>query len=640
MVLADLGRKLNQAISSLSGSSPIDETALDLTLKTVCTALLESDVNVQLVKRLRDKVKTIVLPPLVELQTRDGNQTDAVAGQKGKQLIHKTVFDELVALVGPGDDAPPAFNPKKGRTSVIMMVGLQGAGKTTTCTKARKQDLEILATHYTRRGFKTALVCADTFRAGAFDQLKQNAVKAKVPFFGSYVPGESSSLPFESSHLWESFPATHRYTETDPVSIALSGVTKFRSERFEVIIVDTSGRHRQESELFEEMVQISEAVEPDMTVLVLDGAIGQAAEPQSRAFKDASNFGAIIVTKLDGHAKGGGAISAVAATKTPIIFIGTGEHLHDLEKFSPRPFISKMLGMGDLTGLVEHAQEMANANPQRRENLMKKLEKGEFTIGDLKEQMATITGMGPLSKLTSMIPGMGDMMGGNADEAAKRMRRIAFIFDSMTQEELASDGSLFRPLKKGEKKKESTKTKPKSSNRATTSRSVKGKDKENASTVAKEEKKVEEKDLSEMEPREPNPRVLRIARGSGTTVDEVEELLAQHQMFSRMVKQAGGKTGWASRMRQQQMMAARRGGAGAGMRGMPPMGPDGMPDLSKLTPAQQERMTQMMGQMNPGMMSQMASMMGGGGMPRMDGAGGMPDMSKLMSMFGVGGGAR
>ncbi|SCZ89328.1 BZ3500_MvSof-1268-A1-R1_Chr9g10369 [Microbotryum saponariae] len=616
MVLADLGRKLNQAISSLSASSPIDEAALDLTLKTVCTALLESDVNVQLVKRLRDKVKTIVLPPLVELQTRDGNQTDAVAGQKGKQLIHKTVFDQLVALVDPGDDAPPAFNPKKGRTSVIMMVGLQGAG------------------------FKTALVCADTFRAGAFDQLKQNAVKAKVPFFGSYVSGESFSLPFESSRLGESFPATHSYTETDPVSIALSGVTKFRSERFEVIIVDTSGRHRQESELFEEMVQISEAVEPDMTVLVLDGAIGQAAEPQSRAFKDASNFGAIIVTKLDGHAKGGGAISAVAATKTPIIFIGTGEHLHDLEKFAPRPFISKMLGMGDLTGLVEHAQEMAKANPQRRENLMKKLEKGEFTIADLKEQMATITGMGPLSKLTSMIPGMGDMMGGNADEAAKRMRRIAFIFDSMTQEELASDGSLFRPLKKGEKKKESTKTKAKFSNAATTSRSVKGKDKENASTVAKEEKKVEEKDLPEMAPREPNPRVLRIARGSGTTVDEVEELLAQHQMFSGMVKQAGGKTGWASRMQQQQAMAARRGGAGAGMGGMPPMGPDGMPDLSKLTPAQQERMNQMMGQMNPGIMSQMASLMGGGGMPGMGGAGGIPDMSKLMSMFGGGGGAR
>lgn len=240
------------------------------------------------------------------------------------------------------------------------MVGLQGAGKTTTCTK--------LATYYTRRGYKTALVCADTFRAGAFDQLKQNATKARVPFYGSY-------------------------TETDPVTIALSGVEKFRKERFEVIILDTSGRHRQESELFEEMVQISEAVEPDMTILVLDGAIGQAAEAQSKAFKEASNFGAIVVTKLDGHAKGGGAISAVAATKTPIVFIGTGEHMSDLEKFAPQPFISKMLGMGDMQGLIEQAQEVARADPDRQKKMREKLEKGEFTLRDFKEQMSTVLNM-------------------------------------------------------------------------------------------------------------------------------------------------------------------------------------------------------------------------------------------------------
>ncbi|GAA5873493.1 hypothetical protein JCM1840_007395, partial [Sporobolomyces johnsonii] len=357
MVLQDLGRRLNSAIQSISAGSPIDEQALDAVLKGVCAALLESDVNVLLVKRCRERVKAKVLPQLEDIQNKSSG--DALAGNKGKQVIQKAVYDELVALVDPGDAAPPAFNPQKGKTSVIMMVGLQGAGKTTTCTK--------LATHYMRRGLKVALVCADTFRAGAFDQLKQNAVKAKVPFFGSY-------------------------TETDPVSIALSGVTKFRAERFDVIIVDTSGRHRQESELFEEMVQISEAVEPDMTVLVLDGAIGQAAEAQSRAFKEASNFGAIIVTKLDGHAKGGGAISAVAATNTPIIFIGTGEHLHDLEKFSPQPFISKMLGMGDMQGLVERAQEMAMANPERQETMMKKLEKGEFTVRDLKDQLQTIMG--------------------------------------------------------------------------------------------------------------------------------------------------------------------------------------------------------------------------------------------------------
>jgi signal recognition particle subunit SRP54 len=169
----------------------------------------------------------------------------------------------------------------------------QGNGKTTTCTK--------LAVYYQKRGFKSCIVCADTFRAGAFDQTRQSATKAKVAYFGSY-------------------------TETDPVAIAAQGVAKFKKERFEIIIVDTSGRHKQETELFEEMVQISEAVQPNQTVLVLDASIGalptgargfgstvragQAAEAQSRAFKDSADFGAIIVTKMDGHAKGGGAISA------------------------------------------------------------------------------------------------------------------------------------------------------------------------------------------------------------------------------------------------------------------------------------------------------------------------------------------
>ncbi|KAM0789151.1 hypothetical protein ACM66B_000003 [Microbotryomycetes sp. NB124-2] len=590
MVLADLGRKLNGAIAALSASSAIDEQALDAALKTISAALLESDVNVRLVKTLRDRVKVKVLPQLEEIQKKGA--ADTFAGNKAKQLLQRAVYDELVALVDPGDVPPPAFNPKKGKSSVIMMVGLQGAGKTTTCTK--------LATHYTRRGLKTALVCADTFRAGAFDQLKQNAVKAKIPFFGSY-------------------------TETDPVAISLAGVTKFRSERFDVIIVDTSGRHRQESELFEEMVQISQAVEPDMTVLVLDGAIGQAAEAQSRAFKDASNFGAIIVTKLDGHAKGGGAISAVAATKTPIIFIGTGEHLHDLEKFSPQPFISKMLGMGDMQGLLEQAQEAAMANPERQENLMKKLEKGEFTIRDLKDQLQTIMNMGPLSKLASMIPGMGDMLGGGNDElAARRMKRIAFIFDSMTQEELDSDGSLFRDRKKRKK----------------AAADAKGKKKADAPPPPPPNPLSMQQ---EPRSRRPNRRVLRVARGSGTSVNEVEELLSQHQMFSQMVKKAGGKSGWMSKMQ----------GSRAGARpGMPALGPGGMPDLSKLSPGQ---MSQMANMLPPGMRQQlqqpgamaemqkmMASMGGGGGfpglggLPGMGGGGGMPDMSKLMGMFGGG----
>ncbi|GAA5851102.1 hypothetical protein JCM9279_000322 [Rhodotorula babjevae] len=607
MVLQDLGRRLNSALQSVSASSTIDEQALDAVLKTVCSALLESDVNVLLVKRTRERVKRQVLPQLEEIQQRQGAEHDTMAGNKAKQLIHKAIFDELVALVDPGDDAPPAFNPVKGKTQVIMMVGLQGAGKTTTCTK--------LATHYQRRGLKVALVCADTFRAGAFDQLKQNATRAKVPFFGSY-------------------------TETDPVSISLQGVQKFRAERFDVIIVDTSGRHRQESELFDEMCQIQDAVEPDMTVLVLDGAIGQAAEAQSEAFKEASNFGAIIVTKLDGHAKGGGAISAVAATHTPIIFIGTGEHLHDLEKFSPKPFISKMLGMGDMQGLVERAQEMAMANPERQENMMKKLEKGEFTVRDLKEQMQTIMNMGPLSNLTSMIPGMSGLMGGDTEaEASKRMKRIAFIFDSMTTAELDSDGSVFRDPPKAPKDKGKGKVAvtggAKSKAVAAPSKGA------TADSDSSDDDDVASADVDPLGGREPNARVLRVARGSGTSVEEVEQLLAQHQMFSKMAKRMGGKNGMMGKLAQR---GAGRPGAGGMPAGMPPLGPGGMPDLSKLSPSQMRAMQNMLPPgardmlSNPGALQQMQQMMGGlGGMGGgMGGMGGMADMLKGM-MGGAGG---
>ena len=362
-----------------------------------------------------------------------------------------------------------------------------------------------LAVHYQRRGFRTCLVCADTFRAGAFDQLKQNATKAKIPFFGSY-------------------------SESDPVAISASGVAKFKAEKFEIIIVDTSGRHRQESELFKEMVEISEAVTPNLTIMVLDGAIGQAAESQSRAFKEAAGFGAIIVTKMDGHAKGGGAISAVAATKTPIMFIGTGEHLHDLEKFSPGPFISKMLGMGDISGLMEHVAEVQNAGPdskEKREEMIKKLEQGIFTIRDMRDQLTNVMSMGPLSKLASMIPGMSDLLNsggkGGEEDASKRMKRLLYIMDAMTTEELDSDGTPFHN-KQSEANKKSDKA------------NGKARDKTPGSTPLETMT-----NLPEGQPRRANRRVLRVARGSGTSVREVEELLAQHRMFGAMVKQAGGK---------------------------------------------------------------------------------------------------
>ena len=291
------------------------------TLKEICSALLEADVAVKLVAQLRNAVSS-----------RVALEGDSGSFNKAK-IIERAVVDELVRMLDPGK-AP--FKLKKGKPNVVMFVGLQGAGKTTTVAK--------YAHYYQSRKWKVAMVCADTFRAGAFDQLKQNATRVRVPFYGSY-------------------------TETDPVAIAAAGVEQFKKEGYELIIVDTSGRHKQETSLFEEMVQVQLAVKPDDIIFTMDSTIGQAAYGQAEAFKKAVPVGSVIITKLDGHARGGGALSAVAATGSPVIFIGTGEHFDDLATFEPERFISKLLGRGDIKGLMsefkdkgimENSEEMMN----------------------------------------------------------------------------------------------------------------------------------------------------------------------------------------------------------------------------------------------------------------------------------------
>ncbi|KAL9715205.1 Signal recognition particle [Leucoagaricus gongylophorus] len=563
MVLADLGRKLNAALSSLNRTPVLDEKALDVMLKEITAALLGSDVNVRLVASLQKKVKQKVKALLEQ------NAGDKSKEMNRKHLIQKVVFDELVSLVDPGVEP---YKPKKGQPNVIMLVGLQGNGKTTTCTK--------LAVHYQKRGFKSAIVCADTFRAGAFDQTRQSATKAKVAYFGSY-------------------------TETDPVSIAAQGVAKFKKERFEIIIVDTSGRHKQESELFQEMVQIGDAVKPNMTVLVLDASIGQAAEAQSRAFKESANFGAIIVTKMDGHAKGGGAISAVAATQTPIIFLGVGEHLHDLDRFSPQPFISKLLGLGDMQGLMEHMQDLATQNPDKQKEMAKKLEEGKLSIRDWREQIQNVMNMGPIIKIASMIPGLPqELLQGSDEEGSQRMKRMIYITDSMTAAELDSDGSPFMEYGKDGK------------------------------------------------PIGLTWRVTRVARGSGTCVREVEELLCQYRMMANMAKQAGGKNGWLQAMQKMQQAA---GGKGRGLNGMPT--PAQIQALQRSMPpgmlqqmqrqlrnggSMQEMMKAMMqgqggDQLDVEEMQRMMAQMGGG-RGGLGNLGGMPGIADMMKMMGMGGG--
>ena len=386
MVLTELGSQLSGALVKMAKASKVDQAVVDACLKEICTALLQSDVNVRLVGQLRNNCKANL------------NMEELAGGLNAQRIMQKTVFQELVKLV----DGGKPWMPKKGKQSVVMFVGLQGNGKTTTCTK--------YAYHFKRKGFKVAMVCADTFRAGAFDQLKQNATKAKVPFYGSH-------------------------TETDPVKIAEEGVARFRAEKVDIIIVDTSGRHKQESALFEEMRNISEVVSPDTVIYVMDGAMGQAAHDQALAFRDTVDVGSIIVTKMDGHAKGGGALSAVAATRSPVCFIGTGEHMDEFEPFEAEPFVSRLLGLGDFKGLMNKINDIMPEEQQ--EDMMDKLQSGSFPLRFLYEQFTNIIEMGPMSQVMSMLPGMGNLLGGGRDkESAANIKKYMTIMDSMTSKEL------------------------------------------------------------------------------------------------------------------------------------------------------------------------------------------------------------
>uniref|UniRef100_A0A3Q2NW41 Signal recognition particle 54 kDa protein n=1 Tax=Fundulus heteroclitus TaxID=8078 RepID=A0A3Q2NW41_FUNHE len=446
MVLADLGRKITSALRSLSNATIINEEVLNAMLKEVCAALLEADVNIKLVKQLRENVKAAI------------DLEEMASGLNKRRMIQHAVFKELVKLVDPG---VKAWTPTKGKNNVIMFVGLQGSGKTTTCSK--------LAYYYQRKGWKT---CRHA-RLCCFLCLKHRM----VPSTSSNKTPPKPASPFTAGD----------YTEMDPVVIAAEGVEKFKGENFEIIIVDTSGRHKQEDSLFEEMLQVSNAVQPDNIVYVMDASIGQACESQAKAFKDKVDVASVIVTKLDGHAKGGGALSAVAATRSPIIFIGTGEHIDDFEPFKTQPFISKLLGMGDIEGLIDRVNELKLDD---NEELIDKLKHGQFTLRDMYEQFQNIMKMGPFGQIMGMIPGFGTdfMSKGNEQESMARLKKLMTIMDSMNDQELDS------------------------------------------------------KDGAKLFSKQPN-RIQRVARGSGVATRDVQELLTQYTKFAQMVKKMGGIKG-------------------------------------------------------------------------------------------------
>jgi len=426
MALDNLGKAINKALRKLTGGV-VDETLIKEITRDIQRALLQADVNVKLVfeltQRIQERALEEKLPP----------------GISRAEHVTKIVYDEITSILG---DKKEKIHIEHHPT-ILLLVGIQGSGKTTTCGK--------LARHFQKKGFKPSIVCTDTYRPGAYAQLQQYS---SVDVFGD--PQEKNAI-----------------------TLAKEGVAHFTNKHADLIIVDTAGRHKEETGLIEEMTKISQAINPHEVILVIDGTIGQQAYQQAEAFMEATDIGSIIITKLDGSAKGGGALSAVHATGAPIKFIGEGEKIDALEEFDPKRYVARLLGLGDLESLLAKVTEATEKHELTEKDAMKFIT-GKFTLKDMYQQLEMVSSMGPLQQIMKMIPGFGMNVPSDMVELSEeRLKKFRIIMDSMTSKELEEPKSIhFSNIK-------------------------------------------------------------RIARGSGTTHHEVRELLDQYSMMKKLFKQFG-----------------------------------------------------------------------------------------------------
>ncbi len=428
MVLEGLGKSLNSALKRLFGATIIDAELVKELVKDIQRALLVADVDVGLVMAITERVQEQSLDETLP------------RGISRREHVIKVVWDTLAFFLG---EKPVPFTIVPGKPNLVMMIGIQGSGKTTTIGK--------LTQYYQKRGIKTGVICADNFRPGAYSQLKQLAERSNVPFWGDEE-------------------------EKDAVKLAKKGFKEMKKDGVELILLDTSGRHREEVGLIKEMKDISKAVKPYEIVLVIDGTLGQQAGVQAGAFKKATNIGSIIVTKLDGSAKGGGALSAVSSTGAPIKFIGTGEGMDAIEPFNPTKFAGRLLGMSDIQGLVDKVRE---AQIDVDDDTAMRIMKGKFTLTDMMTQLKQLKKMGPLGKVMEMLGLQYKLPDDMAEVQEENLKKFEVIMSSMTKYELD-------------------------------------------------------------EPKEIKAsRIKRIAKGSGTSSRDVRDLMKQYDTMKKMMKQMG-----------------------------------------------------------------------------------------------------
>jgi signal recognition particle subunit SRP54 len=416
---------LKGVVNKLISSATIDKKSLEEILKDIEKTLIKADVDLELVDELLKKIRKRCFEEKIP------------AGLTLREHALKVIYEELVNLLG---GEPSELLGKKK----IMLVGLFGSGKTTTLAK--------IAKYFQKKGLKPVLICLDYHRPAAPEQLKQLAEKINAPF---YI--EESRNPYEA---------------------AKKSLEKFK--KYDVLLYDTAGRNALDEKLADELKKLAEIIKPDEILLTIPAEIGKVAKKQSEEFNKLVGITGIVVTRLDGTAKGGGALSACAATGAKVKFIGTGEKIENFEVYDPKRFISRLLGLGDLQTLLEKAKE-AEIKPEKVEKIVE----GEFTLEDFYEQIKALQKMGPLKQLANLIPGFGMMKIPEEllEIQEEKMKVFRYIIDSMTKEERRNPEII------------------------------------NAN------------------------RIKRIAKGSGRSEAEVRELLQQYSKMKKIMKMLGGKAG-------------------------------------------------------------------------------------------------
>ena len=381
----ELSQRFEDAVRGLRGQGAISENNVDAALKSVRRALIEADVSLQVVQDFVADVRSKALG------------AEVVRGISPDQQFIKLVHNELVEVMG-GANAPLAQAATK--PTVVLMAGLQGAGKTTATAK--------LGLHLKEQGRKALLVAADVYRPAAIEQLQT---------LGRQIDVEVFSLGADQK----------------PEDIAAAGVAYGREQGFDTVVVDTAGRLQIDTAMMAEMVRIRTAVTPDEVLLVVDSMIGQEAAELTRAFHNQVGLTGAVLTKLDGDSRGGAALSIRKVSGAPIKFIGTGEKVEALQPFHPERMASRILGMGDVLTLVERAQkevEIADV-----EKMQRKLQEASFDFSDFVQQMRLIKRMGSLGGLMKMIPGMNKIDDGMLKQGEAQLKRIEAMIGSMTQQE-------------------------------------------------------------------------------------------------------------------------------------------------------------------------------------------------------------